>query len=439
MRKRRWLSALALVTALCCLASCSSLTSAPRDLLQAPKATGDVGEIQRALFDYAGSNIALRFPHSGDNRTAFFLADLDGDGTDEALAFYAAASSADEESVEAVHINLIDRVNGVWRSVFDAVTPGNAIDKVEVADLSGDGRKTLLVGVQLFGAVGNQLNLYTYDGKILTQQAQENYTQFLIGDLMDAGSDQLLVLSLDSTEHISTVTVYSFDGETMVKRGVAATDGNISGYTQAMIGTLAGGQPALFLDAAKSALTLVTDVVYFGENGLVSPFTTLGETQYTLRHSAELCRDVDGDGVTDLPFTELLPGYAERSEADRLYLTIWRRFDGKQVTDVLCADVFTAAGFQLAFPSRWRGSVTLVSDSASRMRSYRIYDEEKQTAGAEILRIRAYDTDVYERFDHEGTILLDRNDTTVWVARLVMTEGPYAITQEELQTLFSVL
>lgn len=441
MRIKRLIPALALLTALCCLSSCSAVTGEERDLLQAPKATGDVGEIQRALSDYAGSGISLRYPHNGENRTPFLLTDLDGDGTDEAVAFYAVVASSDEESVDAVHVNLIDHVNGKWQSVFDAATPGNAIDKVAVADLSGNGRQTLMIGVQLFGAAGNQLDLYTYGNGTLTRQAQENYTQFLVGDLLGAGSDQLIVLSLDGVEHTSTVSVYAFDGETVEHKGTAATDGNVSGYAQVALGALSDGRPALFVDAAKSALSLVTDVVYFDGSGLISPCfdPLLGETQMTLRHSTEVSRDMDGDGVTELPFTELLPGYGERSEADRVYLTVWNRFNGSRFSEVFCADVFAAGGFRLTFPARWRGSVTLISDSTNRMRSYRLYDEEKETVGAEILRVRAYDVETYGRFDHEGLIELARNETTVWVARLLMTQGTYAVTEEEIKTLFSLL
>ena len=68
-----------------------------------------------------------------------------------------------------------------------------------------------------------------------------------------------------------------------------------------------------------------------------------------------------------------------------------------------------------------------------------IYDEEKETVGAEILRVRAYDIEAYERFDHEGLIELASNETTVWVARPLMTQGAYALTEDEIKTLFSVL
>ncbi len=439
MLRSRISALLAVVLTAVCLTSCTDFVSEPRDLLRAPTATGFMGEIQRALYDYAGRGITLRFPRTGENQTAFFLCDLDGDGSDEAVAFYANAGEK-EDAVDAVHINLIDRVDGVWRSVYDAPTTGNAIDKVAVADLSGGGRMTLLVGVELFSSTGNQLNLYTYENGALIQHAQENYTQFLVCDLMGAGNDQLVLLSLDATERLASTTVYTFNGDALERRGTVATDGNISGYAQVMAGRLENGCPALFLDAKKSAVSMVTDVVYFSENGLVSSFYdgNLGETQMTLRNSTDVCRDMDGDGVTEIPFTEILPGYASRSEADRLYLTVWKSFDGQRLRDKLRADYFRAAGYRLAFPAPWVGSVTAIGDSGSRMRSYRIWDPEQQTAGAEILRIRAYEAEAFDRLRPEGVIELARSDKTVWAARLVMTEGEYALTEEALRALFAL-
>ena len=439
MLRRLFSAALAVLLTAGCLTSCNYVASEPRDLLLAPTATGVMGEIQKALYDYAGRGITLRFPRSGDNRTAFFLCDLDRDGSDEAVAFYANASS-DENGVDTVHNNLIDRVDGVWRSVYDAATTGNAIDKVEVADISGGGPMTLMVGVELFTSMGNQLNLYTYENGALTQHAQENYTQFLVYDLMGTGNNQLILLSLDAAERMSTVTVYTFNGDAIERRGVVATDGNISGYAQVTAGQLEGGRPALFLDANKSAVSMVTDVIYYAENGLVSPFydVNLGESQMTLRNSTDVCRDINGDGVIEIPFTEMLPGYASRSEADRLYLTVWKSFDGQRFRDQLRADYFRAAGYRLAFPAAWVGSVTVVSDSSTRMRSYRVWDPEQQTTGAEILRIRAYEIEAFDRIQPEGVLELARNETTVWAARLVMTEGEYALTEETLRALFAL-
>ena len=431
--------AAAVLTAVCMLSSCSPSADGTQKLIAVPKATGDMGEIQRALYAKCGSSITLRYPRSGENRSAFLLADLDGDGVQEALAFYSVPSA---EGINAVHINVIARTNGEWRSVGDVTTNGSALDRVDVADISRNKTLSILVGVEMYSSSGNQLNIYTFDkGKGLVQHVQENYTEYAVCDLMGEGSDQLALLSLNTSERTSAVSLYSFNGEAMELRGSAVTDGNISGYAQVCFGTLAGGKRALFVDANKSAVSMVTDVIYCADGQLVNPFfdLTVAETQLTQRSITALCTDINGDGVTEIPFSEILPGYADKSETDREYLTVWKSFDGQLFNDVLRADFYSDGGYRLEFPSRWVGNITLVTDKRSRMRSYRVWDPVMQTSTAEVLRIRAYSLTDFEKVDAEGVIELARNDSTVWVARIVDSSGEYAIDEATLKKLFSLI
>lgn len=418
------------------LTGCSDITGSPRELLRAPKATGDMGEIQMALYRYAGNGITLKYPRSGENRSAFMLSDLDSDGVEEAVAFY---SVPDTGEADAVHVNVIDLIDGEWKSTADVVTVGNAIDKVAVADISGKGEMTLLVGVELFSTIGNQLNLYDYDGKTLTQQVQENYTSFMVCDLIGNAGNQLLLFSLNTADRISQVKMYTFNGDAIELRGSVNTDGNISGYAQITVGKLSSGLPAIYIDANKSSVSTVTDVVYYTDGKLVSPFfdQTIGETQITMRNSTELCADINSDGTTDIPFTEIFPGYASRSESDRMYMTAWKNFDGSHFSDLIRGDFFYSGGYRLEFPSAWVGNVTLVTDTGNRMRSYRIWDPVMQTTGGEILRIRVYDIEDYGRIDTSGIIELARNETTVWAARIVSSEGEYAVDEATVRKLFS--
>ena len=420
------------------LTGCSDITGSPRELLRAPKATGDMGEIQTALYKYAGNGITFKYPRNGDNRSAFMLSDLDSDGVREAVAFYSVPDTAE---ADAVHVNIIDRIDGEWKSTADVVTVGNAIDKVAVADISGKGAFTLLVGVELFSSIGNRLNLYDYDGEKLTQQVQENYTSFMVCDLIGNKGNQLVLFSLNTADRVSEVKMYTFDGEAIELRGKVNTDGNISGYAQIKVGKLASGQPAIYIDANKSSVATVTDVVYYRDGRLVSPFfdQTIGETQITLRNTNELSTDIDGDGSADIPFTEILPGYASRSESDRMYLTSWKSFNGSHFTDLIRGDFFYDGGYRLEFPDGWVGNVTLVTDTGNRMRSYRIWDPVMQTTGSELLRIRVYDAENFDSIDTSGIIELARNETTVWAARIVASEGEYALDEATVRKLFSRL
>lgn len=77
--------------AVCCLllSACSSFQPNLTDLMQSPKLTEEQAEIYEALTNAADvSDVQLKYPKSGDYRSAFVMFDLDADGEDEALVFY---------------------------------------------------------------------------------------------------------------------------------------------------------------------------------------------------------------------------------------------------------------------------------------------------------------------------------------------------------------
>lgn len=436
--KRLVCAVLTVMLIMTCFTSCETIGGSARELMRAPKATGDMGEIQRALYSYAGNPVSIKHPVNGTNRSAFLLADLNGDKQKEAVAFYSATNA---EGVDTIHVNLISKTEDGWKSVYDVETVGSAIDKVEVADISSTGTISLLVGVEAFSATAKQLNLFTYDGKTMTQHVQETYTDFCVYDLMGTGNDQLMIFSLDLTDRKSVVKMLTFNGEVVEQRGSAVTDGNISGYAQIVSGKLSDGTPALYIDSYKSAVSMVTDVVYYSNGGLTNPFfdTTISETQLTLRNSTKLSTDINEDGVLDIPFTDIFPGYANRTDSDRQYLITWKTFDGAKFTDVIKGDFFYDGGYRLKFPENWVNNVTLVTDSTSKMRSYRVWDPDTESSADEILRIRVYDADAFSKLNTGDMIELARSETTVWAARIVMSEGEYAIDEKTLTELFELI
>ena len=436
--KRLVCAVLTVMLIMACFTSCETIGGSARELMRAPKATGDMGEIQRALYDYAGNAVSIKHPVNGTNRSAFLLADLNGDKQDEAVAFY---STTNADGVDAIHVNLISKTKDGWKSVYDVETVGSSIDKVEVADISSTGTISLLVGVEAYSATSKQLNLFTYDGKKMTQHVQETYTDFCVYDLMGTGSKQLMIFSLNLTDRSSVVKMLTFNGEVVEQRGSVVTDGNISGYAQIVAGKLSNGTPALYIDSYKSAVSMVTDVVYYLNGALTNPFfdTTISETQLTLRNSTKLSTDINDDGVLDIPFTDIYPGYADKTDSDRQYVFTWKTFDGAKFTDVIKGDFYYDGGYRLKFPEAWVNNITLVTDSTSKMRSYRVWDPEAQTSTDEILRIRVYDIDAFAKLNTDDMIELARSETTVWAARIVMSEGEYAIDETTLKELFELI
>ncbi len=432
---------LALSATLCMLiscASCSVLPSSISDLLHAPRTNGEMHDIQRALHKFAGKSVDLCYPQRGTNRTAFLQSDLDGDGEEEAVAFYTENAS---DGVQEVHINLIDYVGGEWVSVSDLATGASAIDRVEVAMLEQGGAPVLVVGAELYSTTGNQLNFLTYSNNELTVRLQENYTDFLLCDLLEKGYDQLLLLNLRAAERTANATLYTVGDRSTEVVGSAPLDGNISSFSTVTVGKLSDGRTAVFIDSLKSATSMVTDVIYLGSDGLINPFfdQTVLETQTTTRNSTAICEDINGDGVTEIPFTQILPGYESRPANERAYMTMWRNFDGVKLDTLTVGDYNQADGYYLEFGASWQGSVTLIYDIANSMRSYRVYDPVMQSTADEILRIRVYTEAEYSAFDNSELIELARSGGKVYAARIVAEKGSYAINKNQLREAFRLI
>ncbi len=435
---KRIIAVISAVALIICCASCSIAPSSISEMLVAPRTNGEMHSIQRALHEYAGKTVDLSYPQRGSNRTAFIQSDLDRDGIDEAVAFY---TSNESDGVEEVHINLIDYVDGDWVSISDLATGASAIDKVEIALLEKGGAPVLIVGAELYSTTGNQLNLYSYSDGRLTARLQESYTEFLMCDMQNKGYDQLLLINHKAAERTASASLYTIRETTSEIIGTVPLDGNISSFTSVTEGRLSDGRAAVFIDSLKSASSMITDAVYFGENGLVNPFfdANVLETQSTARSSTALCEDINNDGVTEIPFTQVLPGYETRPANERMNMTLWRSFDGVKFNTVTAGDYNQTEGYYLEFDTAWQGSVTLIYDTENAMRSYRVYDPVMQSTADEILRIRVYTEAEFSGFDNSDLIVLARSGGKVYAARIVADKGAYSVTENKLRESFELI
>ena len=59
-----------------------------KDMVSPPELTGDMSPIADALYKSVGTNCDLKYPSSGDRRSAIIQEDINGDGVFEAFAFY---------------------------------------------------------------------------------------------------------------------------------------------------------------------------------------------------------------------------------------------------------------------------------------------------------------------------------------------------------------
>ena len=182
---------LAACTAAVTLLSGCTFSTSIDGLLSPPKLSVEQEQIYEALRRAAGSNISLKYPKTGDYLSAFIVSDIDGDGEDEALVFYEKTLLQSEEN--ALRLNVLDQINGSWRSVYDLAAGGAEVEKVMISRLGSNSRTNIIVGYSMVNRGERVLSVYDYRDGALTETLNSSYSLADVCDLDQNGENELLI------------------------------------------------------------------------------------------------------------------------------------------------------------------------------------------------------------------------------------------------------
>ena len=111
-----------------------------------PMASEEYQQLQSLIDTELASGSEYAAPTHGSYRQSVQLSDVDGDGVDEALAFF-------RDGGKNPKINIYSSENGEYRLVLSLSGEGSSIGRIDYADLTGDGQKELLVSWQISSGV----------------------------------------------------------------------------------------------------------------------------------------------------------------------------------------------------------------------------------------------------------------------------------------------
>lgn len=327
MKKRmRWV---ALAAALCVL--CSGCSLDVESFLRPPRVQGEQQAIQAALETYmldsggVAGRYVLKYPVEGDHTAAFSLCDEAGRPTEEdarmAVAFYSFTATPEE-----IHINLLRREGDDWVSVADAVGAGVAIRQVAFGDLDGDGSAEIVTGWSTYSNRVHQMVVYDTEGGLRPVEGSRLYTAMYVGDLTAENKDSLLLLHNSGTEHVTATRNYVEAGRLIAAESVRL-DGSVEQFGRMTLCRLATGVHGLFVEGYKTSGEMVTELIYYNNKGLCAPFydPDTNRTAVTTRAGQLAARDIDGDGMVEIPYSRLLGEHADSKVGGTL--TVWRAWD----------------------------------------------------------------------------------------------------------------
>lgn len=400
--------------AMLAFAGCNVASEMP-SYLKPPRLTGEQQAVQEQLDRYLAEQkqsqeSRLKYPKSGENRSAILIADINGDDVDEAIAFY---NTAQDETVR-VHVMRRDK-NNEWKSHSDIVGNSTEIEEVALADINGDGGNELLIGWSLYTSLDKQLTVYTDtpDGTV-SSVGDLLYTAFYVGDITDFERDDLLVFRADTATSSVTVTLETIERYLLKTVSTARLDGYVQGFRDIQPTSLADGVNALYIDCYRDPNTQLTELVYWDGEQLVSPLYN-PNTNLTIgpvREVAITAKDVDGDGVVEVPTCRRLPGYETAVASASMWLTEWSHWvlDGQilKTETAFYSIINLQDGYYFRIPDKYVTvgesgevdiSVSAAYDAATR--EWSLYTVEDGRLNTLLFTIRAVPMDAEE--DEDGT------------------------------------
>ncbi|MCM1227719.1 MAG: hypothetical protein NC320_09940 [Clostridium sp.] len=382
------------------LCGCSFSTGMD-NLIIPPRLSSQQEHIYNALKSYAGTNINLKYPKSGDYLSAFIIADIDGDSDDEAIVFYEKTAVSAENI--SLRINILDCIDGKWQSVCDHAADGSEVEKVVITKLGSNDRINIIVGCSLINQTEKVVSIYHYENRTLNTTFENNYySLFDAADLNGDGEKELFVALSQGASRDAAAQVYYLSENGEYTKTSSVLDESYTDYQKITYGTLEDGKTGIYLDAVVGSETIITNIFSIDENdALKHIFTPDSKKLETLRPSAYTCGDIDGDGTVEIPIPQPFPGYSEKDE-NPINLTKWHEFKNDKLFVKMCGYLSITNSYAFIFPDGWTDNVTAYADSEKNYVSFGKITGKSPDEEPSLMTVRA----IPEKNESEMQLLL---------------------------------
>lgn len=408
----------------------------PEELYALPELPAKYTELNAQLNEILEDGAEYAAPASGTNIQPVQLTDLDGDGLQEAVAFF---RKPEDEKPLKIHIFSVRGDSYRQTAVIEG--SGASVYSVVYSDLDGDGKTELIVGWRV-NAELQALSVYALGPGGPTELLRSvSYVRYACVDLDSDGLQELVVLHADE-EGEGVADHYDWLDGTLVPLSparISVTMAELSQQGRLSAGKLRGGEPALFVTGVTEQSGAVTDILALrngeltnivlseatGVSGEIAPF-------YSLYPS-----DINGDGLTEVPIPISPDGSPPFHRVD------WRAYrldgTGERVTSTYhCVE----DGWYLQVPDAWVDHVEAERSGVSGESSVTFYtlDEDGSRGGA-ILRISALTGSGREvRATRGNRFPLSRQPAAIFTAELPETPPwDHGLTAEEVRGAFSLI
>lgn len=431
--KIRMLAAIALIVII--FTGCA-VNAGVDTMLTPPKLSEEQEQIYQALIKSVNSKISLKYPKSGANLSAFIVDDIDSDDEDEAIVFYELESIKAEG--KSLRINILDKVDGEWSSVYDYSAEGVEVERVIISRLGEADRMNIIVGYTMVNPDEKQVIVYNYKDGVLKKNLSEAYSILDVRDLDNDGNNELLIVVNQTASKKARARVLKLSSECKYLESFVELNTNIVEFKQLIYGLVDNGVRGIYIDEVIGANALQTEIFTF-ENGLLRPRygriseMDMGKDLNVIRPASNKTMDIDGDSVLEIPINEVFSGYGDYPEPERLYKTNWFVFENNTLVKKYESYYSITKGYSFMFPSRWQGQVTAKIDSINDEVVIYKYDGQLKENMKELMRIAVVEKGNIEDKSNEGYEVMKTKGEVgylVWISP--DTQEPLVPTKSEV-------
>ena len=409
-------------------------------MLRPPRLTVDQEQIYQALQTAAGSQISLKYPKSGDRLSAFTVADLDQDGSNEAIVFYEAGRTGEDEN--PLRLCLLDQQDGNWRAVREYPAAGAEIERVDIEQLGTNPRTNLIVSYSMVDGAEHAAEIFYYDNGTLNSSLSVPYSALALRDLDLNGTQELLVASSAKAPEAASVTVYSLNKQGKYDSAplrLSETFTDISRLTYGMLPSETGGAavPAVYIDGTTGATSVQTVVLTYSDKQLSLVYSDSGERILTTaRPGGCVTMDIDGDGEVEIPVSNFsFYGFGSDAEPSTVNMTNWYVCRSGMLMRAYSSYYSVQNGYVFLMPKRWEKRVAAQREDEEIV----FYELDTLSEGSTpellrpLLRIAVTSDPVSaDAMQQEGYILLRQSGGSYYLCSVQQGSKSLTLTESEL-------
>ena len=436
------------------------------ELYAPPKAPDDYLKLDEKINEMLNAGGEYAAPLTDELTQKVQLQDLDGDGVQEAIAFFRVSS--DERQLKICIYHQQDENYELAAMIESA---GTAINVVDYQDLDGVPGKEIIVGWQQSDKLYS-LAAYSIHNDQVLEMMRTEYTDFQVCDLDTDGVNEIVVIHSGTTDSGSRVDLYDYRNSLMELDSSAPLSRNTTGLSDNGVrtGLLKGGETAVFVDSLYSASGSypaegdqstyssttyssdghITDI-FAWKNGKIQNITLnpdTGESDGTIRwYTAVSAKDINNDGILELPDPYALTDPSSLSIAVNFWAIRWLQYDIDGNANLVFTTYYNDRDkWYFILPESWDGKITVSRNDVAGGERAVIFSYWEGTDGAEPLPFLVIYTlsgdNRFMRANMAGRFRLLPDDTdsdTIYAARLLQCDWDCGLDEEGVKQNFALI